>query len=144
VTSEVSDEQVDGLGDRHRGAGVVVVLPGGLDGAVAPVGVVEAFVEAAGSRVVQADADGEVLVAEAAGGVSPAWIRAVPMPRRWNGPRTSRCVSVATPGRCRRTAGSDLHGSKLAGPHDHVTAIFWPLGWCSAPHLRGTRHGLEA
>jgi hypothetical protein len=49
---------VDGLTDGDRVAAVVVLLPGGLDRAVAPVGVAEAFVQAAGVVVVQADADG--------------------------------------------------------------------------------------
>jgi hypothetical protein len=67
--SEVSDEHVDGLADGHRLAGGVVLLPGGHGGAVTPVGIAEAFVEATGIGVVHADAHGEPLVAEAAGGV---------------------------------------------------------------------------
>ena len=56
--SEGSHEHVDDLADGDRVAAVVVLLPGGLDRAVAPVGVAEAFVQAAGVVVVQADADG--------------------------------------------------------------------------------------
>jgi hypothetical protein len=69
TVSEASDEHVDGLGHRNRRADAVVLPPGGLGGAVAPVDVAKAFVEAAGGGVVYADANGQPVIAEQTGSV---------------------------------------------------------------------------